>query len=58
MVLLIWWLTLTALVIVVPLSLIYCVLKLVTLSASTLEVSWIILCAIVANYSYFHWWGA
>ena len=56
MVLLVWWLTMLALAIIIPLSLIYCLIKFITFSAGALEVSWIILCGLVANYTWFHWW--
>jgi hypothetical protein len=58
MILILWSFLMVLLAIVLPLTLIYCSLKVITFSASTLEVSWIILCVIVANYAYFHWWGA
>jgi hypothetical protein len=58
MVLIIGTILFVLLAIAVPLSLIYCSLKVVTLSANVLQVSWIILCVVVANYSHYHWWGA
>jgi hypothetical protein len=57
MLLMLWSLLLVLLAVAVPLSLIYCLVKVITVSANAFQVSWIILCAIVANYSHYHWWA-